>query len=93
MILLTMLFYSGCGKPKVPAIDTAPFEQAIKKYLAAKQMDMKVSKFREIKVDGNKASAECSMKAASDIAAGPAVCWSFTFEKKDGTWRVTGLKQ
>ena len=81
---------TGCGE-KGPSVDTAPFEQSITQYLADKKMDMKVSSFKNIKVDGNQATATCSLKHKT--LPGPAVQWDFTFKKEGDTWSVSSHKQ
>ncbi len=90
LMVVGIIGLSGCGSSE-PTVDTIPFEKAVSTFLSAKQMDMKVSKFKEINVEGDKATAKCAMKAV----AGPniTVSWSFTFEKKDGAWIVTDYKQ
>ena len=91
MVLFTVTsFLAGCGNSE-PQVDTTPFEKPIATYLSQKSMDMKVSTFKDVKIEGDKATAKCSMKAAAGI--GPAVRWEFNFEKKDGVWKVTGHKQ
>jgi len=90
MFMAVAVFIAGCGE-KAPTIDTAPFEKSITEYLASKSMDMKVSKFKDIKVNGNQANATCSMKHKS--LPGPAVQWGFTFTKEDDTWKVSACKQ
>lgn len=84
-----VLLISGCGK-KGPSVDTAPFEKSITQYLADKQMDLKVSGFKDIKVDGDQATATCSLKHKS--LPTPAVRWDFNFKKEGDTWTVTSHK-
>ena len=92
MLIISVVFI-GCGKSGSD-IDTAPFEKAVAAYLSNKHMDMKVSKFRKITVDGDSAEAECSMKEASGMSAGIAVQWGFTFSKQaDGSWKVSQCRQ
>ena len=89
-LLGVVLFLSSCGEKKLD-VDTAPFEKSITTFLAAKQMDMKVNKFKDIKVEGDTATATCSMK--SQMGIGPAVVWDFKFSKKNDVWLVSDLKQ
>ena len=90
VVLVVGFFIAGCGE-KAPSVDTTPFEESIATYLSNKSMDMKVSKFKDIKVDGDTATGTCSMKHQSGM--GPAVQWGFTFTKNDGKWGVTNCKQ
>ena len=89
MIAITVLL-TACGE-KAPSVDTTPFEKSITEYLANKNMDMKVSKFKDIKVNGDQATATCSMKHSAGL--GPAVQWGFTFKKEDDAWTVSAHKQ
>ena len=92
-MLIMSVILSGCGKSGSD-INTAPFEKAVAAYLSQKHMDMKVSKFRKININGDSAVAECSMKEASGMSAGIAVQWDFTFSKQDdGSWKVSQCKQ
>jgi hypothetical protein len=85
-----VMFISACGEKPLD-VDTAPFEKSITTFLAAKQMDMKVNKFKAIKIEGDTANATCSMKSQTGI--GPAVVWKFTFKKENNAWSVSNLKQ
>ena len=86
ILMAGVVMISGCGE-KGPSVDTTPFEKSISQYLSNKNMDMKVSGFKDVKVDGNQATATCSLKHKS--LPGPAVRWDFNFKKEDGTWTVT----
>jgi hypothetical protein len=90
MFMAVIVFVAGCGE-KAPSVDTSPFQESITEYLANKNMDMKVSKFKNIKVNANQATATCSMKHVSGM--GPAVQWDFTFTKAGDTWTVSACKQ
>ena len=90
ILLAAVVMFSGCGE-KGPGVNTAPFEEAITEYLAQKNMDMKVSNFKDIKVNDNQATATCSLKHKS--LPGPAVQWSFTFTRAGDTWTVSSHKQ
>ena len=85
-----VMVVAGCGE-KAPTVDTSPFEKSITQYLANKNMDMKVSKFKDIKVTGDQATATCSMKHKT--LPTPAVQWGFTFKKEDDVWKVSACKQ
>ena len=90
VVLIVGFFIAGCGE-KAPSVDTTPFEDSIATYLSSKSMDMKVSKFKDIKVDGDTATGTCSM--IHKTVRSPAVQWGFTFTKSDGKWSVTNCKQ
>jgi len=92
---LALLTFSvgGCGgSAEKSSADSAPFEKAINAYLEKGHMDMKVSKFKNLKIEGDKASAVCAMKDAGGMYA-MAVEWTFAFEKKDGGWIVSEVKK
>ena len=84
-----VLIIAGCGD-KGTNVDTVPFEQSITHYLANKKMDMKVSGFKNVKVEGDQATATCSLKHIS--LPGPAVRWDFNFKKDGDTWTVVSHK-
>lgn len=89
VLMAGVLMVSGCGE-KGPSVDTAPFQAAITEYLGNKNMEMKVSSFKDIKVNANQATATCSLKHKS--LPGPAVQWDFTFTKSGDTWTVNSHK-
>ena len=92
LVLLTFPV-GGCGgSAEKSSADSAPFEKAIDAYLEKGHMDMKVSRFKNLKVDGDKATAVWSMKDAGGVYA-MAVEWTFSFEKKDGGWIVSEVKK
>lgn len=78
---------TGCGKAGPPT-NTAPFRQAIAEYLKPKSMDMAVSGFESLEVDGETATAVCKMEAADDLYGGVGVRWTFAFRNEGGAWRV-----
>ncbi len=90
MMLAVTVFLTACGE-KTPSVDTTPFEKSITEYLAKKNMEMKVSSFKDIKVNGDQATATCSLKHSAGL--GPAVQWGFTFKKEGDTWIVSAHKQ
>lgn len=90
LLMAAVVMISGCGE-KGPSVNTAPFEEAITEYLSQKNMDMKVSNFKNIKVNANQATATCSLKHKS--LPGPAVQWDFNFTKAGDTWTVSSHKQ
>ena len=93
MAFLALGLLSGCGgSVEKSAVDSAPFEKSIGAYLTAGHMDMKVSKVKSLKVEGDKAIAVCAMKDASGVYA-MAVEWTFKFEKKNGEWAVSEVKK
>ena len=86
MMVLSVFILSSCGKKEITE-DITPFEKAITSRLASEHMDMKVSKFRDIKIEGDTAKATCSMKSQTGL--GPAVTWQFHFKKDGKDWKVT----
>jgi len=83
----------GCGKEPAAQADTQPFEQAITRYLAQKNMGMKVAEFRSLEVQGDLAQAVCRMAEASGMH-NVKVTWSFEFERNaEGGWEVVGHKR
>ena len=72
--------------------DLAPFEAAVREYLAAKSFGMKPVRAQELSVDkdGRTAAAVYKLKDAAgtyDLA----VTWTFIFERDEaGGWTVTG---
>lgn len=89
ILLAGLVLVSGCGE-KGPSVDTAPFEKTISKYLSDKQMELKVLKFKNIKVEGDTATATCSLKHKT--LPTPAVQWDFAFKKEGDSWVVTSHK-
>jgi hypothetical protein len=78
----------GCGGKAVTQ-DTTAFETAIANYLRSKHMDMKVTEFRSLDVEGDAATAVCKMELKEDIYGGVGVRWEFTFARQGGAWKVT----
>ena len=89
LIGCSILFSGGCGK-KEPAVDTAPLEKGIAQFLENKHMEMKVLNFKDVKVNGDTATATCSLKHKT--LPSPAVWWKFSFKKENGKWVVNGCK-
>ena len=90
LCLAIALGLPGCGGSKVKH-DTSAFNDSIVRYLAEKNMDMKVSEFKSLEVTGDTASAVCSIKHASSI--GPSVRWTFSFVKEGDSWTVSAHAQ
>jgi len=86
-----LVWLCGCGKSEPPP-DTGPFEKAITAYLADKSMEIKVSEFKELKVDGSSAEASASMEHAGGLV-GPKVRFKFWFALDEDGWTVTGHQQ
>ena len=82
---------AGCGKP-TPTADTAPFETAIASYLSDHQMGLKVAEFKELSVEGAKATAVVSLEHAEGMV-GVKVRWTFEFEQRNGRWAAVRHKQ
>ena len=88
VLLGALLFLRGGPEPAVDA-DPAPFREAVARYLADKNMDMKVTEFDSLEVQDGTAAAVCRMQQAGDLYTGLAVRWRFTFERTgDGPWRA-----
>ena len=85
VMVFSVLILSSCGKKEITE-DITPFEKAIVSRLAREHMDMKVSKFRDLTVEGDTAKATCSMKSQTGL--GPAVTWKFQFKKDGKEWKV-----
>ena len=81
------ILFSGCGTKK-PAVDTAQLEKGISQFLENKHMEMKVVNFKDVKANGDTATATCSLKHKT--LPSPAVWWKFSFKKKNGKWVVNG---
>ena len=90
-VVFGLVGFLGCAK-KVPVVDTTPFEKAIHTFLREKSMGLKVSAFKELKVDGNSAEATVLLEHAEGMV-GPKVRWQFWFAKDKGVWQVTRYKQ
>ena len=92
LCVFSVLLCAGCGDAAgKTSVDSAPFDKAIAEYLSERHMDMKVSKFKDVKVDGAAATARCAMKA-SEVQYGVSVEWTFSLEKlDDGRWKVVGV--
>ena len=72
--------------------DLAPFEAAVREYLAAKSFGMRPVRVQELSVDedGRTATAVYKLKDAAGTY-NLAVTWTFTFERSEGgEWTVTG---
>jgi hypothetical protein len=67
MVGLLLLCASGCKKDE-PMADTAPFQAAIAKYLAARSMDMKVVEFQSPLID--RARKQLAQDLGIDIVHG-----------------------
>ena len=83
----------GCGGSAPTAAESAPFEAPIAGYLKSHNMDMKVVAFKSLDVEGDTATALCSMTEISGLyEGGIGVKWTFTFTRdKAGAWQVDGL--
>lgn len=89
VLMAGVVIVTACGQ-KGPSVDTAPFEKSITQYLSEKHMELKVSSFKDIKVEGDQATATCSLKHKT--LPTPAVRWDFNFKKDGDTWIVTSHK-
>ena len=90
-MVLFCLVLTSCGKKEID-VDTSPFKQSITSFLKKSHMDLKVTSFRDIKINDDKAEATCGLKYIS--GTGPAVRWKFIFEKNDDdNWTVTKYEQ
>ena len=88
ILVLTVALLAGCGgKVSEVSADTAPFEQAVAAYCESKSMDMKVVEFKSLDIEGDKATAVCSMTEKSDMY-NIKVRWRFEFAKEGDAWRV-----
>jgi hypothetical protein len=85
--VVTMLGLPGCGD-RSSAVDTTPFIQAIDNYLERSNMAMALKRIKEGPVlDGDTAHLTASL-SHKDLG-GPAVTWTFYFDRKlDGKWSV-----
>lgn len=81
----------GCGK-SAPTGDTTPFKVAIENYLNDHQMGLKVAEFKELSVEGAKATAVVSLEHAEGMV-GVKVRWTFEFEQRNGRWAAVRHKQ
>ena len=88
---LLVFALAGCGTSTPPA-DTTPFEAAIHSYLGDHQMGLKVAQFKELKVEGAKATAVVSLEHAEGMV-GVKVRWTFEFEQHNGRWAAVRHKQ
>ena len=87
-VACALLTWTGCGKPKGPAVDSEPFEAAVAAYLDNHNMALAI---KEVKagptVDGDKATMTASLTHAE--LGGASVTWEFEFEKgADGSWKA-----
>ncbi|HCE46637.1 MAG TPA: hypothetical protein DET40_24075 [Lentisphaeria bacterium] len=85
-ISLLATLISACGSKEEPAVNSAPYEAAIKEYCKNRSMDMKVASFEKIDVKDNDATAVCKMESAE--VPGPKVTWQFTFKKENDKWKA-----
>jgi hypothetical protein len=79
---------AGCGGTK-PAVDEAPFREAVVKYLEDSSMDMQPDAFISIDVNGDKATAVVRMATKDEIGYGLKPKWTFSFERVDGKWKAS----
>ena len=92
LCLAAVVTVAGCGKDAPTAAETAPFEGAIKAYVASKHMEMKVAEFQSLEIEGDTATAVCKMQEAGGLYGNLSVEWTFTFGKnKSGVWQVEKL--
>ena len=86
------LVLCGCGDSAPTAAESAPFGTAIARYLKDHSMGMKVAEFKSLEIDGDAATAACSMQEASGLYRGVSVRWTFEFRRdEDGAWQVERL--
>ena len=87
LLALIVASLAGCGSPEA-AVDTAPFEVAVTKYLAQNDMALRLKGIRTGPiVDGDRATMSGSM-THRDLG-GPSVVWEFQFQRaEDGPWTV-----
>ncbi len=90
--MLAALALAGCGDSRPTSAETAPFQKAVEKHLAAKSMGMKVASFESLDIDGDSAAADVRMALKEDLY-GLKPVWQITFKKTGGTWKVARVKQ
>ncbi|TVS21042.1 MAG: hypothetical protein EA424_00915 [Planctomycetaceae bacterium] len=83
---------AGCGKTASSDVDPQPFEAAVARYLEQNNMGVAL---KDIKagpaVEGQTATLTASLHHAT--MGGPAVTWTFRFERDaDGTWKTVSHK-
>lgn len=77
----------GCGEKSAP-VDATPFRQPIDEYLRSHNMALAI---KEIKAGPTISddTAQLSASLTHEELGGPAVTWSFHFERqRDGEWAV-----
>ena len=85
---LLSLTLQGCGSaPAVPPETQAAFSKAIAAYLKANHYQMKITSFREAKIEGDQATALCKMQGSQGIH-GITVIWKFSLRKEADGWKV-----
>jgi len=85
--VVTIVGLPGCGDQSSP-VDATPFLQAIDEYPERSNMAMAIKQIKEGPVlDGDTAHLTASL-THKDLG-GPAVTWTFYFDRKqDGKWSV-----
>jgi hypothetical protein len=83
---------TGCGGGK-PAVDEAPFRQAVVQYLEDGSMDMQPEAFISIEVDGDKATAVVRMATKDELGYGLKPKWTISFKRADGKWKVASVER
>lgn len=87
-LAVACLVLSGCGKEEIVGPDPAPFEAAINAYCVEHHMDMVVSKFKSIEIEGDKAIARPAMQDKAELYS-LTVVWEVYFERAGEGWKVT----
>ncbi len=87
LVVLTVLLV-GCGESPGPAVESAPFEEAVATYLDEHNMALAIKDVKEGPiVEGETATMTTSLTHAE--LGGAAVTWEFEFEQGgDGAWQA-----
>ena len=91
-LLLLLLPTTGCGRKVELTADPTPFGAAVHAYLADQSMDMKVADFKSLTITGDMAQADIALEQAEGVA-GVKVRWTFWFQRQNGAWTVSRVRQ
>jgi len=92
LIVVLASFFHGCGKSESPTADPEAFKAAVVRYLDQNNMAMALKQIKAgPTIKGKTATLTASLQHAT--IPGPAVTWTFRFEKNaDGSWNAVSNK-